>query len=91
VFTVPVDTSGFSWTPLATMAGEFTSSTFYEDVRVPAANLVGGENVGWTLITNQLNFERVSICPVSGILRSIAEVRGWAQEIQLADGRRVVD
>ena len=28
---------GFSWTPLPTMAGEFTSSTFYEDVRVPAA------------------------------------------------------
>jgi len=32
--------------------------TFYEDVRVPAANLVGGENNGWTLITNQLNHER---------------------------------
>ena len=39
VFIVPVDTPGFSWTPLATMAGEFTSSTFYEDVRVSAANL----------------------------------------------------
>ena len=75
VFIVPVDAPGFSWTPLRTMAGEFTSSTFYEDVRVPAANLVGEENGGWTLITNQLNFERVAICPVSGILRSIAEVR----------------
>ena len=73
------------------MAGEFTSSTFYDDVRVPAANLVGEENGGWTLITNQLNFERVAICPVSGILRSIAEVRAWAQETRLADGRRVVD
>jgi alkylation response protein AidB-like acyl-CoA dehydrogenase len=91
VFIVPVDTPGFSWTPLATMAGEFTSSTFYEDVRVPVANLVGEENGGWTLITNQLNFERVAICPVSGILRSIAEVRTWAQETRLADGRRVVD
>jgi len=91
VFIVPVDTPGFSWTPLATMAGEFTSSTFYEDVRVPAANLVGAENAGWKLITNQLNFERVAICPVSGILRSIAEVRTWAQETPLADGRHVVD
>ena len=36
VFIVPVDTPGFSWTPLATMAGDITSSTFYEDVRVPA-------------------------------------------------------
>ena len=91
VFIVPVDAPGFSWTPLRTMAGEFTSSTYYEDVRVPAANLVGEENSGWTLITNQLNFERVAICPVSGILRSIAEVRQWAQETRLADGRRVVD
>ena len=79
VFIVPVDAPGFSWTPLATMAGDITSSTFYEDVRVPVDNLVGDENSGWTLITNQLNLERVAICPVSGILRSITEVRGWAQ------------
>jgi len=91
VFIVPVDAPGFSWTPLPTMAGEFTSSTFYEDVRVPAANLVGEENGGWTLITNQLNFERVAICPVSGILRSIVEVRDWARDERLADGRRVID
>jgi alkylation response protein AidB-like acyl-CoA dehydrogenase len=91
VFIVPVDTPGFSWTPLPTMAGEFTSSTFYEDVRVPAANLVGEENGGWRLITNQLNLERVAICPVSGILRDLAEVRAWAAEERLADGRRVID
>ena len=91
VFIVPTDTPGFSWTPLPTVAGEFTSSTYYEDVRVPAANLVGGENQGWTLMTNQLNHERVAICPVSGILRSIEEVRAWAQEECLADGRRAID
>ena len=41
VFIVPVDTPGFHWTPLATIAGDITSSTFYEDVRVPVENLVG--------------------------------------------------
>jgi alkylation response protein AidB-like acyl-CoA dehydrogenase len=91
VFIVPTDTPGFHWTPLRTTAGEFTSSTFYDDVRVPAANLVGEENQGWKLITNQLNHERVAICPVSGILRSIADVRAWAQAERLADGRRVID
>jgi len=91
VFIVPTDTPGFGWTPLPTVAGEFTSSTYYEDVRVPAANLVGGENQGWTLMTNQLNHERVAICPVSGILRSIEEVRAWARDERLADGRRVID
>jgi alkylation response protein AidB-like acyl-CoA dehydrogenase len=91
VFIVPTDTPGFHWTPLRTTAGEFTSSTFYDDVRVPAANLVGEENQGWKLITNQLNHERVAICPVSGILRSIADVSAWARDQRLADGRRVID
>jgi alkylation response protein AidB-like acyl-CoA dehydrogenase len=91
VFIVPVDSPGFQWVPLATIAGEFTSSTFYEDVRVPAENLVGIENEGWKLITNQLNHERVAICPSSGLLRSLSEVRRWAQEYELGDGRAVVD
>jgi alkylation response protein AidB-like acyl-CoA dehydrogenase len=52
---------------------------------------VGQENQGWKLITNQLNHERVAICPVSGILRSITEVQRWAQHEKLADGRRVID
>ncbi len=89
VFIVPTDTPGFHWTPLRTVAGEFTSSTFYEGVRVPAENLVGEENQGWKLITNQLNHERVAICPVSGILRSIAEVTRWARETSVC-GRPII-
>jgi alkylation response protein AidB-like acyl-CoA dehydrogenase len=91
VFIVPVDSPGFSWTPLATIAGDFTSSTFYEQVRVPVENLVGPENQGWKLITNQLNHERVAICPSSGLLRSLAEVRRWAQDHGAGDGRKVID
>jgi 3-oxocholest-4-en-26-oyl-CoA dehydrogenase alpha subunit len=91
VFIVPVDTPGFSWTPLPIIAGDITSSTFYEDVRVPAENLVGRENEGWKLITNQLNHERVALCPASGLLRSLTDVRRWAQEQSLGDGRKVID
>jgi 3-oxocholest-4-en-26-oyl-CoA dehydrogenase alpha subunit len=91
VFIVPVDAPGFQWTPLATIVGDITSSTFYEDVRVPVENLVGAENQGWKLITNQLNHERVAICPASGLLRSLTEVRRWAQEHRLGDGRMVID
>jgi len=91
VFIVPVDTPGFSWTPLPTIAGDITSSTFYEGVRVPAENLVGAENQGWKLITNQLNHERVAICPASGLLRSLSDVRRWAQEHKLSDGKRAID
>jgi alkylation response protein AidB-like acyl-CoA dehydrogenase len=91
VFIVPVDSPGFHWTPLPTIAGDITSTTFYEDVRVPAENLVGSENQGWKLITNQLNHERVAICPASGLLRSLTDVRRWAQEHRLRDGRTVSD
>ncbi len=91
IFIVPVDSPGFSWTPLPTIAGEITSSTFYEDVRVPLDNLVGGENQGWKLITNQLNHERVAICPASGLLRSLSDVRRWAQEHRLGDGRTLLE
>jgi alkylation response protein AidB-like acyl-CoA dehydrogenase len=91
VFIVPVGTEGFSWTPLPTIAGDITTTTYYDGVRVPAGNLVGAENQGWRIITNQLNHERVAICPVSGLLRSLAEVRAWAQEERTADGRRVID
>ncbi len=89
VFIVPTNAPGFHWTPLRTMAGEFTSSTFYEEVRVPADNLVGKENEGWKLITNQLNHERVALCPVSG--SSAASRRwDWAQTTSVY-GRRVID
>jgi alkylation response protein AidB-like acyl-CoA dehydrogenase len=91
VFIVPTDAPGFHWTPLRTVAGEFTSSTFYDQVRVPAANLVGEENQGWKLITNQLNHERIALCPVSGILRSIVEVTEWARAQTGPDGRRLLD
>jgi len=91
VFLVPTDAAGFSWTPLRTIAGEFTSATYYDDVRVPAANLVGEENGGWAIMTNQLNLERVAISPAAGILRAIEEVRGWAAVHRLPDGRRVID
>jgi 3-oxocholest-4-en-26-oyl-CoA dehydrogenase alpha subunit len=91
VFIVPVNAPGFHWTPLPTIAGDITSTTFYEDVRVPAENLVGTENQGWKLITNQLNHERVAICPASGLLRSLTEVRRWAQDHRLRDGRTVLD
>jgi alkylation response protein AidB-like acyl-CoA dehydrogenase len=91
VFMVPVDSPGFQWVPLATIAGDITSSTFYDDVRVPAENLVGAENQGWKIITNQLNHERVAICPSSGLLRSLTDVRHWAQEQALRDGRAVIE
>ena len=91
VLIVPTDAPGFRWTPIHTVGGEPTSATYYDDVRVPAANLVGDENQGWRLITNQLNHERIAITPASALVRVLDDVRRWAATSTLADGRRVVD
>ncbi|MFE6131012.1 acyl-CoA dehydrogenase family protein [Streptomyces sp. NPDC056437] len=64
IILVPTSAPGFSWTPIETVGGQTTTSTYYDGVRVPAANLVGEENGGWGLITNQLNHERVALAAI---------------------------
>jgi 3-oxocholest-4-en-26-oyl-CoA dehydrogenase alpha subunit len=88
---VPTTAEGFSYTPVHTMAGPTTSATYYADVRVPLDNVVGEVNKGWPLITNQLNHERVALTSAAPIMTALREVREWAQNTKLADGRRVVD
>ncbi|POX39671.1 acyl-CoA dehydrogenase [Streptomyces sp. Ru73] len=61
ILLVPTDAPGFSWTPIETVGGLVTTATYYDGVRVPAGNLVGEENGGWGLLTNQLNHERVAL------------------------------
>lgn len=91
MFIVPMDTPGIRVVPMQLLGDHNINYTFYEDVRVPAANLVGGENNGWTLITNQLNHERVTLCSPGIIERALTDVRAWAQATKLADGQRVID
>src|SRR5262249_56406061 len=69
ILIVPTDAAGFSWTPVRTVAGTTTSATYSSHVRVPASALVGEENQGWPLITNQLNHERVALTSAAPVRR----------------------
>ena len=91
ILIVPTGSPGFSWTPVHTVAGPTTSATYYSDVRVPASALVGAENQGWPLITNQLNHERVALTSAAPIRSALHEVTEWARQTKLADGQRVID
>jgi acyl-CoA dehydrogenase len=91
IFLVPTTAPGFKVTPIWTLGGVRTNATFYEDVRVPEENLVGGENNGWAMIVNQLNHERISLIDGIPIERVFDETVCWARETKLADGRRVID
>ena len=91
ILIVPTDAPGFSWTPVHTVAGPTTSATYYSDVRVPASALVGEENQGWPLITNQLNHERVALTSAAPVRSALREVTEWARQTKLAGGQRVID
>jgi 3-oxocholest-4-en-26-oyl-CoA dehydrogenase alpha subunit len=91
IIIVPTGSPGFSWTPVPTLAGVSTSATYYSDVRVPAANVVGTENQGWSLITNQLNHERVALTSAAPLQAALREVRDWAAATRAPDGRPVID
>lgn len=91
MFIVPTSAPGFRLTPIWTMADVRTNATYYDGVRVPDRYLVGGVNNGWGLITSQLNHERVSLFPIGPFERLSEDVRRFAIETRLADGRRVID
>jgi alkylation response protein AidB-like acyl-CoA dehydrogenase len=90
IFLVPTSSPGFSRTPVHTVGGVMTNATYYDDVRVPAENLIGGENNGWRLITGQLNHERISLVTVSRLLRDLRSVTDWARET-VVDGAPVIE
>jgi alkylation response protein AidB-like acyl-CoA dehydrogenase len=91
IIIVPTDTPGFKYEPIRNMGGLDTNVTYYEDVRVPVGNLVGEENQGWNLITNQLNHERVTLCASGVVERQLEDTIEWAAATKLADGTRVID
>ncbi|MGW2015867.1 acyl-CoA dehydrogenase family protein [Streptomyces sp. NPDC001927] len=89
---VPTDAPGFSWTPIETVGGLTTTATYYDGIRVPAGNLVGEENGGWGLITNQLNHERVALAAIGMQAEDFyAAALGRARTPDPVTGRRRVD
>jgi len=91
IFVIPTSSEGFSHTPLITLAGADTTTTFYENVKATDADIVGGLNNGWSLIVNQLNYERVSLAIPSWAGRIYDKVVAWARDEKDADGTRLID
>jgi alkylation response protein AidB-like acyl-CoA dehydrogenase len=76
-----VDTAdpGYSWTPIITCDGaHHVNATYYSGVRVPVSRRVGAENAGWTLMTTQLNHERVMLGPAGRLGALYDRVHAWA-------------
>jgi 3-oxocholest-4-en-26-oyl-CoA dehydrogenase alpha subunit len=81
IIMVPTDAPGFRFTPIVTVGDNVTTTTYYDDVHVPAENLVGERGGGWRMITTQLNHERVGLAALGGSAwRMWGEVSAWARE-----------
>ncbi len=83
-------TPGISIRPLVNMADyHIFNEVFFEDVRVPAENVVGEENRGWYVAMTLLDFERSN---VAGGVRAKAQIRLILEEARArerASGRRL--
>ena len=88
---VPTNTPGFSVTPIYTLGGERTNATYYESVRVPVSNRVGGENEGWNVITSQLNHERITLAVPGLADQLLDDVWAWAAKVKAPEGGRMID
>ncbi|MEU8706905.1 acyl-CoA dehydrogenase family protein [Streptomyces sp. NPDC048565] len=81
ILIVPTADDGFSWSPIHTVGGLVVTATYYSEIRVPAADVVGDVDGGWRLITAQLNHERIGLAALGGRMIQLWErVLDWARD-----------
>jgi len=85
-FLVDMKTPGITVNPIINMAGhhEF-NEVFFEDVRIPRGNIVGGLNQGWYVVMSLLDYERTSdtVYAVAGTY--LNDLEEYARENDLLD------
>jgi alkylation response protein AidB-like acyl-CoA dehydrogenase len=89
-FVCPMDLPGIEVRPIVDMTGVHAfNEVFFDDVRIPAENLVGEENEGWRLAKVTLGNERVSLSgegalwgrgPTAGDLVDLVRSRGGVSD-----------
>ncbi len=79
VIIVPLDSPGIEIRPLTAWSGYRTNEAFFRDVRVPATNLIGEENRGWTYITGALDLERGALTNAGDLRRALDELQRLAR------------
>ena len=78
-----IHTPGLTIRPLINMAWEHGfNETFFEDVRVPARNVLGEVNRGWYVGATLLDFERSNISGAVGLRRNLTQLIDYANSEQ---------
>jgi alkylation response protein AidB-like acyl-CoA dehydrogenase len=72
--------------------GHEVNEVWFQDVRVPAANLVGEENRAWDYAKFLLGNERVGVAPVGATKRVLAQAKEWAGSVTTSpEGATLLD
>ena len=92
---IPTDAEGFSRTPLDRKMGWWASDTatlYFDEVRVPAANLIGTENEGFKVIMTNFNSERMGMAAAMEAYARVCleEAVAWAMD-RKTFGKRLAD
>ncbi len=72
---------GITVQPLVQMSGAAGfNQVYFDNVRVPAKNVVGEINRGWYVATTTLDFERSGIGSAVGVRKTVESLIRWAKE-----------
>src|SRR3954469_2655898 len=71
--------------------GHEVNEVWFDDVRVPAENLVGEENHGWDYAKFLLGNERVGVAPVGATKRVLTQAKEWARATSYGGGTLLED
>ena len=78
---IDMKTPGITVRPIITLDGAHeVNEVCFDNVRVPAENLVGEENKGWTYAKFLLGHERTGIAGVGGSKRELQRLKGIAAQ-----------
>ncbi|MGH2584216.1 MAG: acyl-CoA dehydrogenase family protein [Dehalococcoidia bacterium] len=81
MFLLDMKTPGIQIQPLVNMAGDHNfNQEYFDNVRIPAKNLVGEENRGWYVGATLLDFERSNIGAAIGLRHTVDDVIAYVRE-----------
>lgn len=88
---IDMQTPGIELRPIKLIeGGHEVNEIFFTDVKVPAENLVGEENSGWTIAKFLLTHERTNIAGTGFSTQAFEEVKALARSRRM-NGRRLID
>jgi alkylation response protein AidB-like acyl-CoA dehydrogenase len=91
ILLVPMDTPGIEVREIVGLAGAHQfHEVFFTDVRVPVANRLGEENLGWHLVRRGLAYERVGSPRYAAATVELDRLVDWARERELLDDASVL-